>query len=143
MTELVKREAAPAVRSASSVLGDAVTYGVVVAQLAKAGARLAWLSESVQSTYRYIRRCARGVDHLAERMAALTVDADTISEHHHAAGVMRSVLADADAMAAGLNDLSTLFKHTAAAHRADYGTVADTANSMTVPMANAEFYSNR
>ncbi|MGP4030218.1 hypothetical protein [Actinomadura sp. 3N407] len=132
-----------ALEKAGNVLSDAVTYTIVIGQLAIAGARLAWLSESVRSTYRYVERCARGVDRLADQMAGLAVDADTVAEHHDAAAVMRSVLSDAEDMAASLEDLSTLFGHTADAHRADYGTVADAANNMTVPMAEAEFYSNR
>lgn len=142
MAELNKQPGT-AVEKASGVIREAVTYSVVVAELAIAGVRLAGLGESVRSTYRYIERCARGVDRLADQMAGLTVDADTVAEHHQAAAVMRSVLAEAESMAAHLEDLSTLFNHTADAHRGDYGTVADTANNMTVPMADAEFYSNR
>ena len=132
-----------AVEKAGAVLTDAVTYAIVVAEMAAAGARLAGLSEQVRSTYRYVERCARSVVRLADRMAALNVDVDTVAEHREAAQVMRSVLAAAEEMAAGMDDLSTLFSHTASAHRADYGSVVDAANNMSVPMAQAEFYSNR
>ncbi|MFI0487528.1 hypothetical protein [Actinomadura sp. 9N215] len=132
-----------ALERAGSVLADAVTFTIVVGQLAVAGTRLAWLSESVRSTYRYVERCASGVDRLADQMAGLAVDADTVAEHHEAAAVMRSVLGEAEAMAVCLEDLSTQFNYTAEAHQGDYGTVADAANHMTVPMAEAEFYSNR
>ncbi|MFC7734219.1 hypothetical protein [Actinomadura keratinilytica] len=129
--------------AAGGVIADAVTYVAVVTELAVAGFRLAGLSESVRSTYRYVERCARGVDRLADQMAGLAVDADTVAEHHEAAAVMRSVLEAAEAMASSLEDLSTLFGHTANEHVTDYGTVADAAQSMSVPMAEAEFYSNR
>lgn len=129
--------------AAGGVLADAVRYAIVVAQLAAAGMRLAGLSESVRSTYRYVERCASGVDRLADQMEALKVDADTVGEHHEAATVMRGVLAAAEEMAASLEDLSTLFTHTAETHQAEYGSVAEAANNMTVPMAEAEFYSNR
>ncbi|MGC4959719.1 hypothetical protein ACLQ2P_41535 [Actinomadura citrea] len=125
------------------VLSDAVVYTAVVTQMAVAGMKLALLSESVRSTYRYVEGCARGTDRLADQMAGLAVDADTVAEHHEAAAVMRSILAEADDLAAGVEDLSTLFTHTGEAHSADYGSVADAAQNMTVPMADAEFYSNR
>jgi hypothetical protein len=141
--EPVRRNAPAAVEEAGGVISDIVTFGIVVVQLAAAGWKLAGLSESVRSTYRYIERCARGVDRLADQMAGLQVDSDTVAEHHDAATVMRSVLVEAEAMAAHLEDLSTLFDHTSQAHQADYGSVAEAANSMSVPMAEAEFYSNR
>jgi hypothetical protein len=129
--------------STGGVLADVVTYTIVVAQLAVAGVRLAWLGESVRSTYRYVEKCAAGVDRLADQMASLTVDTDTVAEHHEAATVMRGVLAAAEEMAAGLEDLSTLFTHTSESHQAEYGSVAEAAQNMSVPMAEAEFYSNR
>lgn len=132
-----------ALEKAGAVIGDLVTYAIVIAEMTAAGARLMWLSDSVRETYRYVERCATGVDRLAEQMAGLAVDADTVGEHHQAAAVMRSVLATAEEMANSVEDLSTLFHHTSEAHQADYGTVADTAQNMTVPMAEAEFYSNR
>ncbi len=122
---------------------DGVTYLRLVAQLTLAGIRLRWLSGSVRATYEYIKGCADGVDRLADQMASLEVDNQTTSEHHNAATVMRSVLADADAMASELEDLSTLFDKTGQAHRSEYGPVADAINRMPVPMAKAEFYSNR
>lgn len=131
------------VAAAGGVIADAVTYTLIVTQLAIAGMRLANLSESVRATYRYLARCAAGVDRLADQMAGLAVDADTVSEHHEAAAVMRSILSDAEDMAAATEDLSVLFHHTSDAHTRDYGTVADAANNMGVPMADAEFYSNR
>ncbi|CNF62713.1 Uncharacterised protein [Mycobacterium tuberculosis] len=138
-----KTQPGTAVEKASSAIGDAVSFTLMVAEMGVAAVRLAGLSENVRSTYRYIERCARGVDRLAEQMAALTVDTDTVAEHHQAAAVMRQVLAEAESMAAHLEDLSTLFNYTADAHRGDYGTVADAAGAMATPMADAEFYSNR
>ena len=145
MSELEKATPATggAVEKASGVLSEAVTYVAVVTELAVAGFRLAGLSDAVRDTYRYVERCARGVDRLADQMAGLAVDGDTVAEHHEAAAVMRSVLEAAESMAASVEDLSMLFTHTAEAHKADYGTVADAAQSMSVPMAEAEFYSNR
>jgi hypothetical protein len=145
MTELARSEpdAGGAMEAAGGVIGDAVTFTLVTTELALAGMRLANLSEAVRSAYRYIDRCAGGVDRLADQMDGLTVDADTVAEHHDAAAVMRSVLEAAEAMANGVEDLSTLFTHTSEAHRADYGSVDDAANNMTVAMADAEFYSNR
>lgn len=125
------------------VISTIVAYGIVLAGLTAAGIRLAGLSERVRSTYRYVERCADGVDQLADQMAGLAVDVGTVAEHHDAATVMRSVLADAEAMAEATEDLSVMFGQTASAHQADYGTVAAAAQSMTVPMADAEFYSNR
>lgn len=127
----------------SGVLETAVRYGIVIVQLAAAGMRLRGLSEQVRATYRYVEGCSEAVDRLAEQMAGLQVDLDTVGEHHQAAAVMRGVLAEAEAMAAATEDLAALFEYTAAAHQADYGPVADAVHAMPVPMAKAEFYSNR
>jgi outer membrane murein-binding lipoprotein Lpp len=144
MDELARRnDAGEAAASAGGMLSMVVRYSIILFQLTAAGARLAGLSERVRSTYRYVEGCSSDVDRLAERMAGLHVDVDTVAEHHNAAGVMRGVLDDADAMAASLEDLSALFTATAAAHQADYAQVAAAAQSMSVPMADAEFYSNR
>jgi hypothetical protein len=123
--------------------GDAVAYGLVVSGLAEAGTRLAGLADRVRGTYRYIERCAAGVEQLADHMQGLAVDLDTVSEHREAAILMRAVLASAEHMAAGVEDLSALFSGAAATHEADYGSVADAAKTMTVPMAEATFYGNR
>ncbi|MBG0819087.1 hypothetical protein [Planomonospora sp. ID82291] len=143
MSELERSETGGAVAAAGGVLETVVRYGIVIAQLTMAGIKLRGLSEQVRSTYRYVEGCSASVDRLAEQMAGLAVDVDTVSEHHEAAAVMRSVLAEADAMAAATEDLAALFELTAAAHQADYGSVAAAADSMPVPMADAEFYSNR
>jgi hypothetical protein len=142
--ELEKSEGTGGViATVGGALMEAVTYTIVITELTIAGARLAGLAETVRSTYRYVEKCATGVDHLADQMAALNVDDDTLAEHREAAGVMRSVLEEAEAMAAATEDLATLFGAASAAHQADYGTVNAAAQSMTVPMADAEFYSNR
>ncbi|MCG6496637.1 hypothetical protein [Kitasatospora sp. A2-31] len=122
---------------------EGVRYGIVLAGLGAAAWSLRGLSERVRDTYRYIEDCSTSVDRLADQMAGLTVDPDTVGEHHQAAAVMRSVLADAEAMASAVEDLAVLFDQTAAEHQADYGTVAEAANAMPVEMAEAEFYSNR
>ncbi|MET8686320.1 hypothetical protein ABZV77_19100 [Streptomyces sp. NPDC004732] len=135
--------AGAAIAATGAVLAEGVRYGVVIAQLTAAGVRLRGMSEQVRATYRYVEGCSTSVDRLADQMAELDVDSDTVTEHHEAAGVMRSVLEDAEAMAAATEDLSALFDEAAAGHEGDYGPVADTANNMPVPMAQAEFYSNR
>lgn len=145
MSELipVARPAGQVVASSGSVLPRVVRYGILISHLLIAGAKLRGLSEQVRGTYEYVEDCSASVDRLAEQMASLTVDADTVGEHHQAAAVMRAVLAEAEAMAAAVTDLSAMFEETAAAHQADYGQVAAAAQSMPVPMAQAEFYSNR
>lgn len=132
-------------RSSDSVAkpADALTYLVLVAKLAAAGTRLAGVGERVRSTYRYVERCAAGVDRLADQMAALDVDTDTVAEHAEAAAVMRAALEAAEAMASSIEDLSVLFTHTSEAHQADYGQVHEAAQGLPVPMANAAFYANR
>lgn len=132
-----------AVAAGAGMLEMIVTYLIIRAQLAIAGMRLRGLSQQIRGTYRYVEGCSESVDRLAEQMAGLEVDVDTVGEHHQAALVMRAVLGKADAMANAIEDLSTLFGLAAAAHEADYGTVADAARNMPVPMAQAEFYSNR
>lgn len=141
--ELERSQTGEVVAATGGVISRIVRYGILLVQLAAAGLKLRGLSETVRGTYRYVEGCASGVDRLADQMAALTVDVDTVGEHHGAATVMRGVLADATAMAEATEELAELFDYTAAAHEADYGTVAAAANAMDVPMANAEFYSNR
>ncbi|MFZ3475435.1 hypothetical protein ACODT4_41315 [Streptomyces sp. 2.9] len=131
------------VGAAATVLAEAVRYGIVLAQLTAAGIRLRGLSEQVRSTYNYVAICSASVDRLADQMAGLKVDRDTVSEHHEAAGIMRSVLDEAEAMAASTEELSLLFDETAAAHQADYGPVAEAAQAMPVDPAESEFYANR
>ncbi|MET8866554.1 hypothetical protein ABZW11_26750 [Nonomuraea sp. NPDC004580] len=143
MSELVPRETGQAVASTGSVLPRVVRYGILIAQLGLAGLRLRGLSEQVRGTYKYVEDCSSSVDRLADQMAGLEVDVDTVAEHHGAAAVMRAVLEDAEAMASDTEELASLFDETAAAHEADYGAVAAAAQSMPVPMAQAEFYSNR
>ena len=139
----VKSATGKALSTTGSALETVVRYGVVIVQLAAAGVRLRGLSEQVRSTYRYVEGCSKSVDRLADQMAGLAVDGDTVSEHHEAATVMRQVLAEAEAMAAATEDLAALFDQTAAEHQGDYGPVAEAANAMPVRMAEAEFYSNR
>ncbi|MFI7468669.1 hypothetical protein [Nonomuraea sp. NPDC049646] len=145
MSELEKSHSTGSAVAASGggLLADAVRFGIVITQLTMAGIKLRGLSQQVRSTYRYVEGCSTSVDRLADQMASLTVDRDTVGEHRDAATVMRSVLAEAEAMAADTEDLATLFGQAADAHQADYGTVADAAAHMPVPMAEAEFYSNR
>lgn len=128
---------------AAAVSGGDVAYGLVVAGLNDAGSQMAGVAERVRLAFRYVERCAAGVEALADQMQGLTVDTDTVSEHLEAASAMRSVLAAADEMAARVEDLAGAFSHAAAAHQGDYGSVAAAATSMTAPMADAGFYANR
>ncbi len=132
-----------AAEDSADIVTTVVTYAVVTVALAAAGVRLAWLSEQVRATYAYIEKCAAAVDRLAEQMAGLQVDDASVGEHHDAAAVMRTVRELAELMAGDLEDLSIGFHAARDAHVADYGTVADAADNMPVPMARAEFYSNR
>ncbi|MEU8967025.1 hypothetical protein AB0C89_35750 [Streptomyces sp. NPDC048491] len=141
MSAVEKVGAAAAV--AGEVIAEGVRYTIVLAQLTIAGARLRGLSEHVRSTYRYVEGCAKSVDRLADQMSGLKVDSGTVSEHQEAAGIMRGVLDEAEAMAAATEDLSTLFDETADAHAADYGPVAEAFHAMPVDPAESEFYSNR
>jgi methyl-accepting chemotaxis protein len=136
-------EMVPATRPGEVNIDANVAYGIVVQGLNEAGNRLAGLAEHVRETYRYVERCAAGVDQLADQMQGLAVDTDTVAEHREAAVVMRSVLEAAEQMAAGVEDLAAAFSSAASAHEADYGSVAAAATSMTVPMADARFYSHR
>jgi hypothetical protein len=139
----VRYQPAVAVEAAGGLLERVVRYTIIVGQLSLASVKLAGLSEQVRGTYRYVEGCAASTDRLAEQMASLTVDPDTVGEHHQAAAVMRSVLESAETMAADMEDLSAMFQQASDDHRAEYGPVADTAQNMPVPMAEAEFYSNR
>lgn len=132
-------------RSETAAVGvlDLVAYGIVVIQLALAGAKLRSLGEQVRSTYSYVEGNSASVDRLADRLAALDVDVDTVAEHREAAAVMRRALADAERMAATAEDLAAGFTAASAEHEAEYGPVVAAARSMTVPMADARFYGNR
>ncbi|MFB4275702.1 hypothetical protein ACBJ59_10455 [Nonomuraea sp. MTCD27] len=131
------------VAASGGLIEKAVRYTIVVAQLTMASIKLRGLAEQVRSTYRYVEGCSTSVDRLAEQMASLEVDPDTVGEHHQAAAVMRGVLGLADAMAAETEDLSAMFQRASDAHQADYGPVADAIHAMPVPMPHAEFLSNR
>lgn len=141
--ELERASTGDAVAASGGVIEEVVRYGILVVQLAMAGMKLRGLSAQVRSTYRYVEGCSNSVDRLAEQMSALEVDVDTVGEHHDAATVMRSVLTDAEAMATATEELADAFSRTSDAHQADYGSVAEAARTMPVPMAQAEFYSNR
>ncbi|MGY0466852.1 hypothetical protein ACW14Y_42335 [Kitasatospora sp. cg17-2] len=132
-----------ALAAAGEMVHDAVSYGVVVTQLAIAAVRLAHLSEKVTGTYQYVEDCAKSVQRLADQAAGMNVDRDTVGEHRDAAAVMLSVLEEAEAMATATAELSTLFQATADAHEADYGPVDDAIANKEGEMADREFYANR
>jgi hypothetical protein len=142
MSELLPRTGA-ALATTGEVITGAVRFGVVVVQLTAASVSMLGLSERVRATFQYVEKCAASVDRLADLAASMHVDADTVGEHRDAAAVMRSVLEEAESMAAECEDMATLFHATADAHIADYGPVADAFDNMSVPMADREFYSNR
>ncbi len=131
-----------AVEEAGESLGI-VRFVILVAELAVAAVKLRNLSAQVRATYNYVEGCADGVERLADRMAELEVDAETLAEHRDAAAVMRSVLDEAEAMAAATEELATLFQQASDTHQAEYGSVNDAVQSMSVPMAKSPFYSNR
>ncbi|MEV6133199.1 hypothetical protein AB0M05_41475 [Streptomyces violaceusniger] len=126
----------------AEVAGDALRFSVLLVQLGLAALAMAKLSHAVNGAYKYVEGCADSVDRLAEKCAGLGVDTDTVAEHHEAAAIMRSVLEEADELAAAAADLSTAFEATAEAHEADYGSVAERAQSMDVDMADRTFYAN-
>jgi hypothetical protein len=132
-----------AVAAAAGIVGEALRFTILVARLAAAGASLRHMGGLARSTFNYVEDCARSVDRLAETAAGMRVDRDTVSEHHQAAQVMRSALAQAAAMAQQADEMSTLFEEASAAHQADYGPVAAAVQAMPVPMADREFYANR
>jgi hypothetical protein len=136
-----------ALTSASGNFVSAAAYGVqftvMVVKLAAAGLALRGVGARVRSTYKYIGDCAKSVDHLANLAAKLSVDPDTIGEHRDAATVMRASLARAQRMANTVDEMSVMFDQARAAHQGDYGAVNDAATSMSVPMANRNFYRNR
>ncbi len=145
MSELEPRQTGSTVAASGGVIETAVRYTIIITQLAMAGIRLSGLADQMRRTYRYVEGCSASVDRLADQMASLTpaVDRDTVGEHHQAAAVMRAVLGHAEAMSAATEDLAVLFGQASAAHQADYGPVTEAVHSMPVPMAAAEFYSNR
>lgn len=136
-------QAAPSSDGNGGVIYTIVRYAVLRAQFAAAAWRLNEVADYVDGTYNYIEECADSVLRVADQMAHLTVDPDTTSEHRQAAAVMKGILADAKALVDGKRDLAVLFERTREAHETDYGPVADTIQAMPVPMADAEFYSNR
>lgn len=132
-----------ALASAASVIAEGVRFTILVAQLALAGQSLRHMAGLADATFGYVEDCARSVDRLAETAAALNVDADTVSEHHQAAQVMRSALDHARAMEAACADMSVLFQEASDAHQADYGPVAQAAQTVPGGMADRTFYANR
>ena len=132
--------------AASTVTGlvvGGVRYTIMLARLQVAAASLRGVFDHVEETYAYVEDCARSVDQLAETAAGMDVDALTVAEHHEAAQLMRSCLDEAKALSAAAAELSTLFDQARSGHEADYGSVAEVAQTMTVPMADRAFYAPR
>lgn len=142
MSELIPRPGATLARTGDEVSGP-VRFGVLVFMLADASLTMIGLARQIRATFKYVEKCAKSVNRLADQAASMNVDVDTVGEHRDAATVMLAALEEAEAMAAECEDMSILFHETADAHTADYGPVADAANNMSVSMADREFYSNR
>lgn len=130
----------PMVSRALGVAVDGTRYGIMLARLAAAGLALRGVGERVRETYRYVEDCARSVEYLADLAAQLGVDTTTLVEHRDAAAMMRHALGRARAMAEACDEMSVMFEQAKAAHQADYGSVAEAARAMPVPMANRAFY---
>ncbi|MFD1547043.1 hypothetical protein [Nonomuraea guangzhouensis] len=147
MTELVHSSGGDLVPAnggdGGGVIYTIVRYAVLRMQFAVASWQLSRVADHIDGTFDYIEECADSVLRIADQMAKLTVDPDTTGEHRQAAAVMKAILADAQELVDGKRDLAVLFETTWNAHETDYGPVADTIAAMPVPMAEAEFYSNR
>jgi hypothetical protein len=149
MTELVPAngghvmQAAPSSDGSGGIIYTIVRYAILRAQFAAASWQLSRVADHIDGTFDYVEECADSVLRIADQMAHLTVDPDTTGEHRQAAAVMKGILADAKALVDGKRDMAVLFETTREAHETDYGPVADTIQAMPVPMAEAEFYSNR
>ncbi|MFJ5026112.1 hypothetical protein [Streptomyces goshikiensis] len=121
---------------------ELLTYLRLVAQLAKAGHALRGVGARVRETYEYVADCAKSVDHQVALAAHLRVDPDTLAEHRQAAQMMRGALAAARRMASSAEAMAVLFVQAEAAHRTDYGPIAERAASMPggIEMADRNFY---
>ena len=101
------------------------------------------LNQAVKGAYSYIESCAKSVDSLAETAARLDVDDSVTSAHRDAAGVMRSVLADAEALADEAADMASNFEAAADDHQADYGPVNESMVNKPGSKADRTYYQNR
>ncbi|MEW1926372.1 hypothetical protein [Streptomyces sp. NPDC088360] len=122
---------------------EGVTYTLVLTKLVAASAAMLALSEATKNAYNYVEGCARQVDNLAETAASLDVDDAVVSAHRDAAGVMRGVLADAQALSDEAAQMARDFKNAAGEHEADYGPVADAMRTKRGQVAHRTYYSNR
>ena len=127
----------------ADLIGDGVTFTIVTARLTAASIAMAALSHSVKGAYDYVEGCAKSVDRLADKAASLHVDADVVAAHHDAAAVMRSVLAEAAALAEATAEMSGQFRQAADGHEADYGPVDAAMKTGGAAVADREYYSNR
>ncbi|WP_030200660.1 hypothetical protein [Streptomyces sp. NRRL S-87] len=138
-------EAAEKMGISITAMLEIFTYLRLVAQLAKAGRSLRGVGARVRETYEYVADCARSVDHQVALAAHLEVDTNTLAEHQQAAQAMRNALAAARRMATNAEEMAVLFAQAEAAHRTDYGAIAERAANMPggIEMANRNFYRSR
>lgn len=127
----------------ADVIGDGITYTILVARLATASAAMLALSEAVRGAYNYVEGCAKSVEHLADTAAGLGVDDAVVSAHTDAATVMRAVLADAEALSTEAAEMARDFESAKADHEADYGPVHEAMTTKPGAVADRTYYSNR
>lgn len=119
------------------------THTEIVSGLKQASQVLARLSDEIAGTWRHVEGCAKSTTRLAEEMARLEVDRDTIAEHHEAASLMHKAHNESKALRTTAAELSDMFRQAAQIHAREYGAIAATAAAMRTDMANARFYGNR
>ncbi|MEU8530106.1 hypothetical protein AB0C77_31685 [Streptomyces sp. NPDC048629] len=127
----------------ADVISDGVTYTVITAKLATASAAMLALNQAVKGAYNYVEGCAKSVDALAETAAGLDVDTTVTSAHRDAAAVMRSVLDEAEALAAEAAEMASAFQNAADDHQADYGPVNESMANKPGSIADRTYYQNR
>ncbi|MEU5104114.1 hypothetical protein AB0H07_17750 [Streptomyces sp. NPDC021354] len=127
----------------ADLIGDGVTFTIVTARLTAASVAMAALSQAVRGAYDYVEGCATSVDRMADTAASLHVDGDVIAAHRDAAAVMRSVLAEAEALANEAAEMAGDFRQAADGHEADYGPVAAAMQTGDADVADRTYYSNR
>jgi hypothetical protein len=118
-------------------------YSGIVVEMIAAAAAMAALSEQVGRARTHQARVAERGRRLAEEMARLEVDGDTVAAYLTAAEVTAGGSRLAALLAAVAADMGRAFDGVQRIHQAEYGSVAAAAEAMTVPMANADFYRAR
>ncbi|WP_289009556.1 hypothetical protein [uncultured Thermomonospora sp.] len=130
-------------RNAVSAELERARYQRIVQRLPRLAEELSTLAEQIRQGAAFVAGCAEATRHRAEQMAALRVDTDTVGRHYEAATAMEQARSLVDRLAATIAEIATAANHTAAAHRGQYGGVAEAARSMAVEQADPRFYANR